>query len=204
MEINYAEFIGSFTLTSQCPKDQRPEYAFIGRSNVGKSSLLNMLSDRKDLARVSKTPGKTQHLNFYLMDNTWYLVDLPGYGYAKISKTKRKEWEKMIDRYLGQREALCSAFILIDLSVPPQKNDLDFIDRLGEMRVPFAIIYTKADKVKPGKRGDNRALFEAKLLESWEEMPPSFTTSATKREGRTEILEFITSVNEKYLSFLNK
>ncbi len=110
----------------------------------------------------------------------------------------------MIDRYLGQRESLCSAFILIDLSVPPQKIDLEFIDRLGEMRVPFAIIYTKADKVKPGKRGDNRALFEKKLLESWEEMPPCFTSSSTKREGRTEILSFITSVNKKYLSFLNK
>lgn len=204
MEINYAEFIGSFTTNSQCPKDQKPEYAFIGRSNVGKSSLLNMLSDRKDLARVSKSPGKTQHLNFYLMDDIWYLVDLPGYGYAKISKTKRKDWEKMIDRYLGHRESLCCAFVLIDITVPPQQIDLDFINRLGEMQVPFALIFTKADKVKPGKRASHRQIFENELLKSWSEMPPHFTTSATSRDGRAEVLEFIDSVNKKYLQFLRK
>lgn len=202
MEINYAEFIGSFTTNSQCPKDKRPEYAFIGRSNVGKSSLLNMLSGRKDLARVSKSPGKTQHLNYYLMNDQWYLVDLPGYGYAKISKTKRREWEKMINNYLTHRESLCSAFVLIDLSISPQKIDLDFINSLGTMQVPFAIIFTKADKVKPGQRGRNRQKFEDAILESWSAMPTYFISSSSKREGRKELLQFIEEVNQQYLSYL--
>ncbi|MEL6637489.1 MAG: ribosome biogenesis GTP-binding protein YihA/YsxC [Bacteroidota bacterium] len=202
MEILHADFVGSFTNNRQCPQDRRPEYAFIGRSNVGKSSLLNLLSGRKDLARVSKSPGKTQHLNFYLLNREWYLVDLPGYGYAKISKTKRLEWSKMIDRYLSQRQSLCSAFVLLDLSIPPQQIDLDFIDRLGQMQVPFALLFTKADKVKTGHRSRQVQLFEEALLQNWSAMPPYFVTSATSREGRREVLAFIERVNQQYQNYI--
>ncbi len=202
MEIQHADFIGSFTTNSQCPQDRKPEYAFIGRSNVGKSSLLNMLTGRKDLARVSKSPGKTQHLNFYLLNRVWYLVDLPGYGYAKISKTKRQEWSKMIDRYLSQRKSLCSAFILLDLSIDPQKIDLEFIERLGQMQVPFAIIYTKVDKIKTGQRKKHLQKYEDALLASWSSMPPYFITSSTSREGKKELLAFIEEVNQQYLNYI--
>ena len=198
MIIKSTFFTGSFTKVSQCPQENRPEYAFIGRSNVGKSSLINMLCERKDLARISNTPGKTQHLNYYLVNDEWNLVDLPGYGYAKISKKKRAEWRKMIDSFLLKRENLCCVFLLIDGSIPPQKIDLEFINKLGEMRIPFVLVFTKTDKGKPAKNEIYRADFFKKLQETWEEMPQHFVTSSNTRIGREELLQFIQGINEEY------
>jgi len=198
MILHSTNFLGSFERESQCPKDGKPEYAFIGRSNVGKSSLINMLTDRKDMARVSNQPGKTQHLNYYVVNEEWYLVDLPGYGYAKISKKKRETWRKMINYYLNHRTPLCCVFLLVDGSIPPQKIDLEFINSLGEKRVPFCIVFTKTDKGKEEKRKQYLEDFFNKLSEQWEEMPNHFITSATQRIGREEILNFIQEVNEQY------
>ena len=155
-QIHEAEFVGSFANERQCPKDNKPEYAFIGRSNVGKSSLINMLCERKSLAKVSNRPGKTQTLNYFLIDKHWYIVDLPGYGYAKISKSKRFEWEKMIEGYLLLRKTLGCAFVLIDLNVPPQQIDIEFVNWMGKMKVPFVLVFTKTDRLK--KNGINRNL----------------------------------------------
>lgn len=202
MEIKYADFVGSFPLYTLCPKNNMPEYAFIGRSNVGKSSLINMLLNRQGLAKVSGKPGKTQSLNFYQINGSWHIVDLPGYGYAKISKTERAKWEKMINGYLTHRENLVCAFILIDSNVPPQQIDIEFIKTLGVMQVPFAIAYTKADKSKKKEIVEaNIENFRQKLLEDWEEMPQEFITSANKKGGREEILEFVEKLNEEYKSF---
>ena len=195
MQINYVDFKGSFPTESQCPKDEKPEYAFIGRSNVGKSSLINMLMGRKNLAHVSGKPGKTQYLNFYLIDDSWYIVDLPGYGYAKISKTKRKEWEKMIQSYLVKRHNLQCAFILIDCNIPPQKIDIEFINWMGAARIPFLIIFTKKDKSKAEVVTSNIEAFRKSLLENWENLPQQFITSANTGEGRNDILEFIEELN---------
>ncbi|MBT8189005.1 MAG: YihA family ribosome biogenesis GTP-binding protein [Saprospiraceae bacterium] len=195
MLIKEVEFIGSFEHESQCPKTNLPEYAFIGRSNVGKSSLINALTGRKDIARISSTPGKTQTLNYFLVNNSWYLVDLPGYGYAKISKTKREKWRKMIDRYLSLRKSLYCVISLIDARHELQKKDLEFLDWLGENRVPFAIAYTKIDKVKKSQRENNISKIRNELLKYWEELPAQFATSAHDNIGIKEILDFIEEIN---------
>jgi len=190
MEINSAEFVASYPRESDCPTDGKPEFAFIGRSNVGKSSLINMLT-RKGLAKVSATPGKTQLLNFFLINHTWYLVDLPGYGYARLSKDKRRTLANMIYGYLLPRQTLALAFVLIDSNLPPMKIDLDFINQLGESQVPFAIAFTKTDRIGKVTLENNVALFMNKLSETWETPPPYFITSAERRTGKEEILDYI-------------
>lgn len=197
MKINSVDFVGSFEYESQCPKHDLPEYAFIGRSNVGKSSLINMLLNRKDLARTSSTPGKTQTLNFYFIDESWYIVDLPGYGYAKTSKTNRAKWQKMIRRYLKYRSSLFCLFVLLDARLPLQKVDKEFLDWIGENRIPFTIVYTKMDKTKKGKTEDNTSNIQNELLEYWEELPTQFETSAEEKTGRQEILSYISEINQK-------
>lgn len=191
MDIVSAEFKGSFPNFAQCPKEELPEFAFIGRSNVGKSSLINMLCDKKELAHTSQKPGKTQLLNYYLINQQWFIVDLPGYGYAKISRTKRKEWQKMIQDYLVRRPTLCCAFVLVDSNIPPQDKDVEFINWLGEMHIPFVLVYTKTDRLKPQELEDNLQAIQNKLLEYWNELPQQFSTSANKGIGRSEILDFI-------------
>jgi GTP-binding protein len=190
MEISKAEFVASFPKLSQCPKDGKPEFAFIGRSNVGKSSLINMLT-HKGLAKTSGTPGKTRLLNFFLINNRWYLVDLPGYGYARASKTERKTLASMIDGYFQNREELFCAFVLIDSNLPPMKIDIEFINGLGEQGIPFAICFTKTDRINNTTLEQNIALFMGKLSETWETLPPYFATSAERRTGREEVLRFI-------------
>ena len=197
LEIKYAEYVGSFPTESKCPKANKPEFAFIGRSNVGKSSLINMLTGKNGLAKVSNTPGKTQTLNYFIIDTKWYLVDLPGYGYAKISKTKRHEWEKMIATYLQKRQSLQVAFVLLDANIPPQKIDVEFINWLGEMHIPFIIVYTKADKVRGNKLEDNIKAIQEELLKYWNELPKQFVTSSNKKKGRAELLEFIYDINQQ-------
>ncbi len=189
------KYVGSYPSITSCPKDQRPEYAFIGRSNVGKSSLINMLTKRNGLARISKKPGKTQMINYFLVDLEWYLVDLPGYGYAKISKKKRREWEIMIEGYLQHRKTLACAFVLIDANIPAQQIDIDFMNWLGDKRVPFIIVYTKTDRLKPAEVQPNIDRIRTTLLEHWDELPQEFITSSIQKEGRTEIMEFIRGVN---------
>lgn len=198
MEINKATYIGSYPGVAKCPNEERPEYAFIGRSNVGKSSLINMLCERKDLAHVSNTPGKTQLLNYYLIDETWFLVDLPGYGYAQISKKLRKSWEKMIKTYFRQRPQLLCAFVLIDSNIPPQAIDLEFINWMGENQVPFVLVYTKCDRMKSHQLTENLNAIREAILESWNELPQQFITSARSRMGREEVLSFIESINVTY------
>ncbi len=190
MEVQSAAFIASFPKVDDCPKDDRPEFAFIGRSNVGKSSLINMLT-HKGLAKVSGTPGKTRLLNFFLINEWWYLVDLPGYGYARVSKSMQKNLSGMINSYLLYREELLNAFVLIDSTIPPTKIDLDFINGLGEQSVPFVIVFTKTDRIGKDTLQKNIALFMGKLSETWETLPEYFITSAEKRTGRTELLEYI-------------
>lgn len=194
MEIHLAEFVGSYPHYRACPADDLPEFAFIGRSNVGKSSLINMLCRRNELARTSNKPGKTQLLNLYLVEKTWRVVDLPGYGYARVSKTQRKGWEKMIQDYLIQRPNLQCAFVLIDSNIPPQLIDIEFINWLGEIRVPFVLVFTKTDRLKPADLESNLAAVRQKLLETWHELPQQFVTSSAKGIGREEILAFIASV----------
>ncbi len=191
MDIQEAKFIGSFTRHEQAPQDGRPEFAFIGRSNVGKSSLINLLAGRRDLAHISNKPGKTQHLNYYLVNDTWYLVDLPGYGYAKVSKKNRAQFSKMTERYLLERTTIINAFVLIDAHIPPQRIDLEFCDWLGTHQVPFVLVFTKTDRQKPEQTEDNVAAFQAAMLERWETLPPHFLTSAVKRTGQDEVLSFI-------------
>lgn len=202
MIINEADYSASYPRLTACPKQSIPEYAFIGRSNVGKSSLINMLLGRKDLARVSKKPGKTQMLNFYIVNKKWHLVDLPGYGYAKISKSKRNEWRKMIESYLQKREQLQCAFILLDANIKPQQIDIDFINWMGEARVPFVIVYTKADRSKPNELETNVKNIQAALLEHWNELPQQFITSSNNGDGREDVLNLIEEVNEKYFESL--
>lgn len=191
MEIVTAEFKGSFPNFAQGPKEEAPEFAFIGRSNVGKSSLINMLCGKKELAHTSQKPGKTQLLNYYLINQKWFIVDLPGYGYAKISKGKRKEWQKMIQDYLVRRPTLCCAFVLVDSNIPPQTVDVEFINWLGEMHVPFVLVYTKTDRLKPQDLEANLEAIQNKLLEYWNELPQQFSTASNKGVGKEEILEFI-------------
>lgn len=197
MIIKDIEFIGSYPSETKCPKGKLPEYAFIGRSNVGKSSLINMICSRKEIARVSKTPGKTQLLNYFLINRNWFLVDLPGYGYAKISKSQRKKWQQMIERYLADRQNLQCAFVLLDSRHSLQKIDLDFINWLGLARVPFTIVYTKTDKLTKTQKKENIVTIQNALLEHWNELPQQFVTSSTQHLGGEEILEFIAGLNEQ-------
>lgn len=195
MQITEVTFIGSFPELKACPVAVKPEYAFIGRSNVGKSSLINMLCGKKGLAHVSQKPGKTQFLNFYLINKTWYLVDLPGYGYAKTAKKNRKAWSLMIVDYLLHRESLECAFVLLDANVPPQALDLEFINWLGEHQIPFVLVYTKTDKLKSLQQAENIETIRQALLHSWNELPVEFVTSALHKKGREEMLAFIERVN---------
>lgn len=197
MEVYNAEFVSSFTKESMCPTDGKPEFAFIGRSNVGKSSLINMLTNRKGLAKVSATPGKTQLLNYFLINKKWYLVDLPGYGYARVSKTKQSALASMINGYMINREAMVLAFVLIDSNVPPSKKDIGFIDHLGEHGVPIVLIFTKADRLGKPTLDHNISLFMAELSKTWEELPRYFVSSSEKRTGREEILSFIEKIISK-------
>lgn len=200
MEIKDASYLISSANYLQCPAPDRPEYAFIGRSNVGKSSLINMLCNKKGLAKTSASPGKTQLINhFSIVSNDkkkWYLVDLPGYGYAKVSQSSRRRWEEMIHHYLRKRENLKCVFVLIDSRHTPQNIDLDFINTLGKWEVPFSIIFTKADKNKPGATRRNVESFIAELLKTWEETPPFFVTSAVSKEGRENILQYLDEMNK--------
>ena len=189
-------YVGSYPSITACPKDERPEYAFIGRSNVGKSSLINMLTGRNSLARISKKPGKTQMINYFLVAKSWYLVDLPGYGYAKISKKKRREWEIMIEGYLQHRKTLACAFVLVDANIPAQQIDIDFLNWLGAKQVPFAIVYTKTDKLKPAEVQPHIDRIQTSFLEHWETLPDEFVTSSVKKEGQAAILSFINKVNK--------
>ena len=195
MEIKKSEFVISSATVSQCPKDVKPEYAFIGRSNVGKSSLINMLCRHKGLAKTSSTPGKTLLINHFIINNEWYLVDLPGYGFAKRSKSVQKKLEQMIDSYLLQREQMVCVFVLIDIRHEPQKIDREFIDWLGESSIPFVIVFTKADKLTGGKARSNAEAYLRSMEDRWEEMPPYFITSSEKATGREELLEYIEKVN---------
>lgn len=177
-----------------CPKDTKPEFAFIGRSNVGKSSLINMLTNHKGLAKTSSTPGKTLLINHFIINREWYLVDLPGYGFAKRSKSVLKQLEQMIDGYILQREQLVNTFVLVDIRLEPQKIDLEFIDWLGRSGVPFSIVFTKADKLSKQKADNNVQAYKKTLLQTWEELPPIFVTSADKKTGREELLDYIESI----------
>lgn len=194
MDIKKSEFTISSTTVSQCPKDTKPEFAFIGRSNVGKSSLINMLCNRKGLAKTSATPGKTLLINHFIINNEWYLVDLPGYGFAKRSKTVQKKLDQMITSYILQREQLVNTFVLIDIRHDPMKIDTDFINWLGESSVPFSIIFTKADKLGPVKAKQNAGKWMAALKDQWEELPPYFITSSEKRTGKDEVLTYIEDI----------
>lgn len=199
MIIKSATFICSNTKVSALPTANMPEYAFIGRSNVGKSSLINMLVNQHGLAKTSQKPGKTQLINHFLVNEKWYIVDLPGYGYAKVSKSSREKWEKFIRNYITKRESLQCVFVLIDSRLEPQKIDLEFCCWMGEIQVPFALIFTKADKQSMVKTDQNVALFK-KALKGWfEEIPPYFVTSAEKGLGRDKVLDFIEEVNKDFI-----
>lgn len=200
MDIISSEYLVSSPSVDKCPKPDRPEYAFLGRSNVGKSSLINMLTNKKDLAKTSASPGKTQLINHFSIVSSdrkpWYLVDLPGYGFAKVSQSQRKNWEKMIEGYIRKRENLVNLFLLIDSRLSPQKIDLDFINKLGEWRIPFALVFTKSDKSTQRDTAKNISDFLDALKQSWAVMPPHFATSAVKRTGRKQMLSFIDGINK--------
>lgn len=195
MEIKEARFIVSNTDVKKCPAPDKPEYAFIGRSNVGKSSLINKITNKKSLAKTSGKPGKTRLINHFLINSEWYLVDLPGYGYANVPKKERLKWEQFIKRYILQRENLYCLFVLVDSRHEPQKPDLDFMEWLGISEIPFSIIFTKTDKLKPEELEENLGNYEARLFEKWEVMPGYFISSAETGAGTEEILDFIESVN---------
>jgi len=197
MKISDATFLASYTSVDHCPPPLLPEYAFIGRSNVGKSSLINMLTGRKNLAKTSSRPGKTQLINLFLINNKWNLADLPGYGFAKISKTKRDEWDAMIGDYLKRRKNLMTVFILVDARLAPQKIDLEFINSVGENRIPLLIVFTKADKVSANQLKNNINSFLKKLEETWEELPAYFVTSSGTKKGREELLKYIEETNRE-------
>jgi len=196
MEVKSASFVVSNTDVGKCPKDMLPEYAFIGRSNVGKSSLINMLTNRNQLAMTSQKPGKTQLINHFLINNEWFLVDLPGYGYAQRGKTGRASMRSLIENYIIERTQLTCLFVLIDCRHEPQKIDLAFMEWLGESDVPFAIIFTKTDKISKGKLASNVEFYQNKMYETWEELPVMLFSSAEKKVGREEILAFIDSINK--------
>lgn len=197
MNIHQVSFVKSSTNLSQCPEANKPEFAFIGRSNVGKSSLINMICQRNKLAKTSTRPGKTQLINHFMVDDTWYLVDLPGYGYAKVSKDKRRTFKGMMLNYLEGRSTLVNTFVLVDSRHEPQAVDLEFIRWMGERAIPFAIVFTKADKLGRNQVQSNIAKYRKTLLKEWEELPPIFITSATEKEGREPILDYIAAVLEQ-------
>lgn len=197
MKINTAEFVISNSEVSKCPNENLPEYAFIGRSNVGKSSLINMLTNHKSLAKTSGRPGKTQLINHFKINLNWYLVDLPGYGYARVSKKTKEVFQEFITDYFESRQQLVCAFVLIDIRLEAQKIDLEFITYLGETEVPFCIVFTKADKIGKVKAKQNVAAYTKKILaNNWAEMPQYFITSATEKTGRDEILTYIDEINQ--------
>ncbi|SKC44934.1 ribosome biogenesis GTP-binding protein YihA/YsxC [Ohtaekwangia koreensis] len=198
MKITAAEFISSYADVRKCPEPNKPEFAFIGRSNVGKSSVINMLTQTKGLAKTSAKPGKTQTINHFLINEAWYLVDLPGYGYASVSKTTREGFGQMIEDYVLKRENLSCIFILIDSRLEPQKNDLSFINWVGSQGVPMALLFTKSDKLKPNELQRNVSLFKKTLLEDWDEVPPVLITSSEKKIGRDEVLTFIEEALKVY------
>ena len=195
MKIKSAEFVISNQDVNKCPSNNLPEYAFIGRSNVGKSSLINMLTERKSLAKTSGSPGKTQLINHFIINKNWYLVDLPGYGYARVSKSSKKIFQKFITAYFEQRKQLVSAFVLIDIRHKPQPLDLKFMEWLGEHIIPFSIVFTKADKLKPKAIENNIEAYKTILLETWEDMPNYFITSSSKYIGKDELLNYIENTN---------
>lgn len=199
MIVKSAEFICSNTQVSKLPPPVKPEYAFIGRSNVGKSSLINMLTGKKGLAKTSQTPGKTQLINHFLINDNWYIVDLPGYGYARISKNKKEDWNKFIRTYLDKRESLQCVMVLIDSRLEPQKIDLEFCNWLGEKGLSFVLVFTKADKQSSIKTDQNVAKFKKALLATFEEVPPIFVTSSEIQSGREEVLGFIDEVNGSFV-----
>ena len=199
MQVHSATFIISNTDVSKCPNIAIPEYAFIGRSNVGKSSLINAICNKKNLAKTSSRPGKTQLINHFLINKNWHLVDLPGFGYARVSKTNKKKFQKFITNYFKQRKQLVSAFLLIDIRHEPQSIDLNFMQWLGENYIPFSIIFTKADKLKPAARERNINNYTSKILENhWEELPPIFITSSLHKTGSEKILIYINSLNKDF------
>lgn len=196
MEIKSAHFIISNTQIEKCPQDGLPEYAFIGRSNVGKSSLINMLTRNNKLAMTSSTPGKTLLINHFLINGNWYLVDLPGYGYAQRGKTQQEKITHIIESYILEREQMTCLFVLLDSRHAPQKIDLEFMEWLGENGIPFAIVFTKTDKLSGGKLKTNIEAYKNRLMEQWEELPPIFATSSEKRSGREELLTYIDGINK--------
>lgn len=196
MRIDKAEFVQSCTATGKCPADGKPEFAFIGRSNVGKSSLINMLTNHRGLAKTSSTPGKTQTLNHFDIDRRWYLVDMPGYGYARVGKSLAQEWRDFSRQYILTREAMACLFVLVDSRHEPQRIDLEFIDWLGQSGVPFALVFTKADKLSGLRLRANLEAYKAKLSETWDELPPMFATSAESRQGKEELLDYIGTILE--------
>jgi GTP-binding protein len=211
MEIISSKYLISNADYQQCPKPDRPEYAFIGRSNVGKSSLMNMLCNNKNLAKTSAAPGKTQLINHFEIVSThpspqsgegkgvrWYMVDLPGYGYAKVSQTSRRRWEQMIEGYIRKRENLVCLFVLIDTRHGPQAIDLEFLNQLGKWETPFVLVFTKSDKNKPAGTTRNVEAFLAAMTETWEEPPPYFITSATEKTGRKQLLDYIANLNRNF------
>ncbi len=204
MIIRTADFHVSNSDPTKCPEPVKPEYAFIGRSNVGKSSLINMLLERKNLARTSATPGKTRLINHFIINSEWYLVDLPGYGYARISKKEREKWELMIRKYFLKRPSLVNTFILVDARIEPKKADIEFINWFGQEQLPFTIVFTKADKLSANQLASNVADFKAKLSETWEEIPSYVITSAETGDGRGELLSLISKGNEAFAAFLDE
>lgn len=197
MIIKSAAFLQSNTKIDKLPAANKPEYAFIGRSNVGKSSLINMLTNRKQLAKTSSTPGKTITINHFLINENWYLVDLPGYGFAQRSKKDREAWKIMLDNYIKNRKNLVSMFVLVDSRIEPQKIDLEFINHLGELQMPFSIIFTKVDKIKESELQRNLQVYKDKLSEEWDEMPNIFITSSEKEVGKDDVLNYIDGLNEQ-------
>ncbi|WP_128548194.1 ribosome biogenesis GTP-binding protein YihA/YsxC [Larkinella soli] len=198
MNVKQAEFVMSNSDPAKCPKPDRPEYAFIGRSNVGKSSLINMLTNRHHLAKTSQTPGKTQLINHFLINGEWYLVDLPGYGFAKAPQREREKWERMIDGYLSGRQNLVCTFVLVDSRIEPQRIDLEFMERMGERGMPFVIVFTKSEKIGVNAIQQTVKRYRSVLLKTWAEVPPMFITSAVSNRGKEEILNYIDELNREF------
>jgi GTP-binding protein len=197
MTIKEAVFVISSDTVEKCPNDTKPEYAFIGRSNVGKSSLINMITGNKKLAKTSGRPGKTQLINHFLINEEWYIVDLPGYGYAKASKTSRAKWEKFIADYLTKREQLVNVFVLLDCRLEPQKIDLEFMNWCGEEGIPFSMVFTKIDKLSSSALQKNLAQYKKEMLKYWEALPPVFTTSSESAFGKEQVLNYIEAINKQ-------
>ena len=204
MNITKAEFLMSNTRIDKLPSESLPEYAFIGRSNVGKSSLINMLVQRRGLAKTSSVPGKTVAINHFIVNDAWYLVDLPGYGYAQHSKKTREQWRIMINNYITRRRNLVCTFVLVDSRIEPQSNDIGFMEWLGENQVPFCIVFTKADKVTKNELNKNVEALKSRLLEEWEELPPMFITSSEDKMGRDEVLNYIEQQNKEISDLMNR